>query len=191
MSTDDTQTDEQQLEPDELTTTRREAMAVGAALGLPMFLGFGDDNDLGYFDTHYVANSGQKLAKDPPLLDFGSGLIAKETDEGVEVSSPTADSVLTEWTEQDDGTLEGPTIRPEIAALIDTGSDPSTEGAFQRNGADVKVHSGGSVRNLSDIGSGGSGGGGDFESGDGDQHTIYQQSTEPDSAEAGDLWVDI
>jgi len=90
MSTDNTD-DEQQLEPDEPMTTRRETIAAGAALGLPMFLGFGSDDDLGYFDTHWIANSGQKLAKDPPLLNFGSGIKAVETDDGVDIIIPDLD----------------------------------------------------------------------------------------------------
>ncbi|NUC74952.1 hypothetical protein HTZ84_22060, partial [Haloterrigena sp. SYSU A558-1] len=92
MPTDDTQTDEKQLETDEPTMTRREAMAAGTAL-TPLFLGFDSDNGLGYFDTHWVANSGQKLAKDPPLLDFASGIVAKETDNGVEISAPGGGSI--------------------------------------------------------------------------------------------------
>lgn len=42
--------------------------------------------------------------------------------------------------------------------IKDTATDPSNNGEFRRNGTDVKVHSGGSVRNLSNIGSGSGGG---------------------------------
>jgi|GEM_PF-3351978 len=39
--------------------------------------------------------------------------------------------------------------------LADQAADPSANGEVQRNGSDVKVYSGGAVRNLSNIGSGG------------------------------------
>ena len=43
----------------------------------------------------------------------------------------------------------------ERADIEDTSTDPSTNGEVRRNGSDVKVHSGGAVQSLSDIGSGG------------------------------------
>lgn len=44
---------------------------------------------------------------------------------------------------------------PEVFAFQDTTADPSANGELQRNGADLKAYSGGAVRNLSNIGSGG------------------------------------
>jgi len=43
----------------------------------------------------------------------------------------------------------------DLLALVDAASDPTANGEATLNGSDVKVHSGGSVRNLSNIGSGG------------------------------------
>ena len=42
--------------------------------------------------------------------------------------------------------------------IKDTSANPTTNGQFTRNGNDVKVYTGGGVKNLSDIGSGGGGG---------------------------------
>ena len=42
--------------------------------------------------------------------------------------------------------------------MKDTSADPTTNGQFTRNGNDVKVYTGGAVKSLSDIGSGGGGG---------------------------------
>jgi len=42
----------------------------------------------------------------------------------------------------------------DSAELTDTTTDPTTNGEFRLNGADVKVQTGGVVKNLSDIGSG-------------------------------------
>lgn len=42
----------------------------------------------------------------------------------------------------------------------DQGTSPTNPGEFTRNGSDVLVHTGGSVVSLSDVGTGGSGGGG-------------------------------
>jgi hypothetical protein len=39
----------------------------------------------------------------------------------------------------------------------DQTADPASNGEMQRNGSDVKVYSGGAIRNLSNIGSGGGG----------------------------------
>jgi len=42
-----------------------------------------------------------------------------------------------------------------VFTIDDQSSDPSSNGEYSRNGSDVKVYSGGAVRNLSDIGGGG------------------------------------
>jgi len=39
-----------------------------------------------------------------------------------------------------------------VLTLLDQATDPSANGEFTLNGSDVKVHSGGSVRNLSNVG---------------------------------------
>jgi hypothetical protein len=44
-----------------------------------------------------------------------------------------------------------------LTRFIDSGSDPTQSGEMRTNGTDVKVYSGGAVRNLSNIGAGGSG----------------------------------
>lgn len=88
--------------------TRREVMAAGMALGIPLSL-FGN-SDLGFFDTHWIANDGEKIVIDPEVIDFTQGLEASLTDAGVEVSISEG-STLSEWAEQDDGTLEGPSLR--------------------------------------------------------------------------------
>ncbi len=53
--------------------------------------------------------------------------------------------------------------------LADTSSSPANAGQFRRNGSDVEVHSGGTVKNLSNIGSGG----GSSVWSDGDSDGIY------------------
>jgi len=72
--------------------------------------------------------------------------------------------------------------------LQDAAADPSQNGQLAMNGSTVKVQTDGSVKSLSNIGSGG--GSGDFESGDGTTHTISIQSSAPSSPSADDLWVD-
>ena len=42
-------------------------------------------------------------------------------------------------------------------SIGDTATDPSTNGEFRRNGTDVKIYSGGGVRNLTNIGTGSGG----------------------------------
>jgi len=46
-------------------------------------------------------------------------------------------------------------ILSDTLTINDSSTDPTTNGTFSRNGTDVKVLSGGAVRNLSDIGAGG------------------------------------
>jgi hypothetical protein len=52
----------------------------------------------------------------------------------------------------------------EKLTIADTSANPTTNGQFTRNGNDVKVYTGGGVKNLSDIGSGGGGWDGDATS---------------------------
>ncbi|ADB63910.1 hypothetical protein Htur_5022 (plasmid) [Haloterrigena turkmenica DSM 5511] len=71
------------------------------SLGMPAWLGgWGDESDtledLGFFDTHYVANSGKKLKIDPSVLDFDENLEARLSSEGVTISgsrTPTLDEI--------------------------------------------------------------------------------------------------
>ena len=122
---DSDQPDEHQLEPDEPMTTRREAMAAGAAL-MPMFL-FDDDSDLGYFDTHRVLDTDDNgetvtdLGIDPEVLAFAEGLTVEERPDGGVQITTKADSELSEWAERDDGTLEGPALSTDEASV---GSSP-------------------------------------------------------------------
>lgn len=68
------------------TVSRRQFnLATLAFLGL--FDGNSDENlELGYFDTHIVANDGNELAVDPAVLDFVGAINARETQEGVEIA---------------------------------------------------------------------------------------------------------
>ena len=52
----------------------------------------------------------------------------------------------------------------EKLTIADTSANPASNGQFTRNGNDVKVYTGGGVKNLSDIGSGGGGWDGDATS---------------------------
>lgn len=53
----------------------------------------------------------------------------------------------------------GKELTGPVAVLEDTGTTPSSNGEFRRDGTDVKVYTGGAAKNLSNIGSGGGGGG--------------------------------
>jgi len=67
-----------------------------------------------------------------------------------------------------------------LFVLKDASADPSNNGEFRRNGSDVKVQSGGALRNLSNVG--GSGGG-----------AVWSQTTKTSdyTASSGDsVWVD-
>jgi hypothetical protein len=48
--------------------------------------------------------------------------------------------------------LDFETVNALLVDLKDAAADPSANGEIQRNGTDIKVYSGGSVRNLSDVG---------------------------------------
>ena len=128
---DSDQPDEHQLEPDEPMTTRREAMAAGAAL-FPMFL-FGDDSDLGYFETHRVLDTNANgetvtdLGIDPDVLAFAEGLTVEERpDGGVQITTKD-NSELSQWAERDDGTLEGPALSTGKARIAKTHSPDSSD----------------------------------------------------------------
>jgi hypothetical protein len=49
-------------------------------------------------------------------------------------------------------------ISTRLADITDAAQDPVANGEIRRNGTDIKAYTGGSVKNLSDIGSGGGGG---------------------------------
>jgi len=49
-------------------------------------------------------------------------------------------------------------VSTDEAQVNDTSQDPTTDGEIRRNGTDIKAYTGGAVKNLSDIGSGGSSG---------------------------------
>ena len=49
----------------------------------------------------------------------------------------------------------GPYTRSDQFVVADTSSNPSLNGQIKRNGSDILAHSGGAIRNLSNIGSGG------------------------------------
>jgi len=49
-------------------------------------------------------------------------------------------------------------VNTSLADITDSAQDPATNGEIRRNGTDIKAYTGGSVKNLSDIGSGGGGG---------------------------------
>ena len=49
------------------------------------------------------------------------------------------------------GTATLDILNVDVENLADTATDPSSNGEFRRNGADVKVQTGGTVKNLSDI----------------------------------------
>ena len=49
----------------------------------------------------------------------------------------------------------GPYTRSDQFVVADTGSNPAQNGQIERNGTDILAYSGGAVRNLSNIGSGG------------------------------------
>jgi len=65
--------------------------------------------------------------------------------------------------------------------LADQSADPSANGELQRNGSDVKVYSGGAVRNLSNVGSGGT----DTRTNVSDDDTTVVQDTEDINAGTG------
>ncbi|MFC7216459.1 hypothetical protein ACFQO4_20585 [Saliphagus sp. GCM10025334] len=70
--------------------TRREFNANAAtALAFMGWFNSESDNpgvsDLGFFDTHLVANDGEGITIDPELMDFVGAIEAVETDDGVEI----------------------------------------------------------------------------------------------------------
>jgi len=80
---------------DDLVTSRRSFMAASAA---PLLFGIGDDNDLGFFETHKVLDQqGDKATNygiDPEVLAFGRGLsVADREDGGVRIQNTGAGAV--------------------------------------------------------------------------------------------------
>jgi len=80
---------------DDLVTSRRSFMATSAA---PLLFGIGDDNDLGFFETHKVLDQqGDKATNygiDPEVLAFGRGLsVADREDGGVRIQNTGAGAV--------------------------------------------------------------------------------------------------
>lgn len=130
MSPDNDQTDDS---PDPVS--RRDVLAAGAMIGLsstPGLLGLGDDNpELGFFDTHWIANNGEKLTIDPPVLDFLAGLDAKETQEGVEVALDPAAVGGGAWQDTDDDgvpELQSDTADGQGGDITNLGSVGTDEG---------------------------------------------------------------
>jgi len=54
----------------------------------------------------------------------------------------------------DGGAWETREMATDLMTLSDAGTDPSAAGELQQNGGDVKVYSGGGVKNMTNIGSG-------------------------------------
>lgn len=114
MSSDNGQADE--TTDDETAISRRDILSASVMIGLtatPGLLDFRDDNHIGVLDTHNVQNSGEFVAQDPTPLNFGRGIQAQETSQGgVNVTAP--DSSLNQWSEDDSGTLSGPSAKTGI-----------------------------------------------------------------------------
>jgi hypothetical protein len=88
-----------------------------------------------------------------PFGSAGSAVLedsGTDTDGGDDYQLPAAADNLNL---QSDGAIQN----AEAATVADSATDPTTNGELRRNGSDVKVYSGGSARNLSNIGSGGGG----------------------------------
>jgi hypothetical protein len=105
-------------------------------------------------DASYVTiNSDSDLSAERTLNATGN---LTQTDNGANsavdldtVNSPTFTAVTT------DSASVTNQVDAGSALLKDAAANPGTNGVIQRNGADVKVYSGGSTRNLSDISSSG------------------------------------
>jgi len=116
--------------------TRRDALKVLGGAGVGTMIGGGAGASM----TQSAKADPQGIAgtQDDPWQTF----YAQEVRPG-----DTADAVSLPAAETDEQTI------------TDSGADPAASGEFRRNGSDVKVYSGGGVRNLSNVGSGGAGGG--------------------------------
>lgn len=121
-----------ELHKEELS--RRDYMALGATIAIPLWFWGGDSDpsldDLGFFDTHWISDDGEKLVIDPQVLDFADNIDVEETSTGVEISvdeESIGDTALDEWSEADDGTLEGPSLSTDPASItVDVPSDYDT-----------------------------------------------------------------
>ena len=84
-----------------------------------------------------------------------SALIYDATADELTLQTQNASAVLTDRIRVESGTN---TPFVEFVAgrlrLLDAAADPGAAGEISRNGADIKVYSGGAIRSLSDIGSG-------------------------------------
>jgi len=81
----------------------------------------------------------------------GAGQIYRDAG-GVVINFPSGLNVTFQENAVDKATISGSRISAGEFFVNDTTADPAANGEFQRNVNDVKVFSGGSVRNLSDIG---------------------------------------
>ena len=85
----------------------------------------------------------------------GGGMAATGTAEAATVGDdPTIGDQAEPW----DAWLkdvDAESVATRGAQFDDVAADPTTNGEVQRNGTDIKAYSGGAVRNLSNIGSGG------------------------------------
>ena len=97
------------------------------------------------------------LTFDPSASDVeGSVEYHVDTDQTPPAGQP---SLLISTADESTSTVtprnQEPSLSADQADVADTATDPSADGELRRNGSDVKVHSGGAVQNLSDVGSGG------------------------------------
>jgi hypothetical protein len=85
-------------EPQESEMTRRNMMLATGALTAPALFGIGDDNDLGFFDTHKVldqeGDQATNFGIDPEALAFGRGLSVSDRDGGgVQINNTSAGAI--------------------------------------------------------------------------------------------------
>ena len=87
--------------------------------------------------------------------------IARDTSDNLEINVPTGDAInfavngVTIFDIDANNMTGNNIILSNVLTLNDNTSDPSSNGQFARNSVDVKVFSGGAVRNFSDIGAAG------------------------------------
>lgn len=103
------------------------------------------------------------------------------------------------------GDVSATALDVESVSTSDTATDPSANGEIRRNGTDVKVYSGGDVRNLTNIGSGSSSVWDDSDSDglyeqdqdgievptvvvSGSRFALPRVSSDPSSPSVGDIW---
>jgi streptogramin lyase len=125
-------------------------------------------NELGLPEYDDVSNAPQTQGR--LVYATGNGASAEGIYAHDGSSYSQVGGVTSEWQEDGNGNLvpiddetvgDGTTtadhqsLSTGQATVGDTSTDPSVNGEVRRNGSDVKVHSGGAVQNISDIGSGG------------------------------------